>query len=124
MLPCRQKHGINVWEGLPRMQKCRPCNAILNIEICIVKALVVESAYVIPSVCVHNNTQEQKTDKKWGRPGSIHHVNDVRWTLGGCRVGGGRVQAPNNALVELDSRHETTHLDRWFPAPMYYHKQK
>ena len=92
MLPCRTKHGINVWKACPECKSV--ANAILHIEICIVKALVVESAYVIPSVCVHNNTQEQKTDKKWGRPGSIHHVNDVRWTLGGCRVGGGGVQAP------------------------------
>jgi len=23
--------------------------------------------------------------KKWGKPGSIHYVNDVRWTLGGHR---------------------------------------
>ena len=30
------------------------------------------------SVCVHNNTRERKTGQKWGRPGSIHHVNDVR----------------------------------------------
>ena len=22
---------------------------------------------------------------KWGRPGRIHHMNDVRWTWGGCR---------------------------------------
>ena len=26
---------------------------------------------------------------KWGRPGSIHHINDVRWTQGGRREGGG-----------------------------------
>ena len=32
---------------------------------------------------------------KWGRPGSIHHVNDVRWTRGGRRGGG--AQLPNNA---------------------------
>ena len=35
------------------------------------------------SVCVHNNTR--KTGEKRGRPGSIHHVNDVRWTRGGRR---------------------------------------
>ena len=29
----------------------------------------------LPSVCVHNNTQERKTSKKRGRPGSIHHVS-------------------------------------------------
>ena len=26
----------------------------------------------LPSVCVHNNTQEQKTSEKLGRPGSLH----------------------------------------------------
>ena len=39
--------------------------------------------FTLPSVCVHNNTREQKTSKKQGRPGSIHHVS-------GRKVGRGR----------------------------------
>ena len=118
MLPCRTKHGINVWKACPECKSV--ANAILHIEICIVKALVVESPYVIPSVCVHNNTQEQKTDKKWGRPGSIHHVDDVRWTLGGCRVGGMGPSAKTMHLLNTlphfwtpdISMNETTRLDQ------------
>ena len=26
------------------------------------------------------NTREWKTSEKWERPGSIHHMNDVKWT--------------------------------------------
>ena len=41
-----------------------------------------------PSVCVHNNSHgERKTSEKQGRPGSMHHMNDVRWMWlmsGGC----------------------------------------
>ena len=29
----------------------------------------------LPFICVHNNTREQKTSKKRGRPGSIHHMS-------------------------------------------------
>ena len=32
---------------------------------------------------------EDRQKLKQGRPGSIHHVNDVRWTQGGRRGGGG-----------------------------------
>ena len=39
----------------------------------------------LPFVCSHNNTREQKTSEK--RERSIRHVNDVRWTWGGCRGG-------------------------------------
>ena len=35
---------------------------------------------------------ERKTGEKWGRSGSIHHVNDVRWTWG--RHGREGVQLP------------------------------
>ena len=35
---------------------------------------------------------ESEDGKKQGRPGSIHHVNDVRWMRSGCRGGG--VQLP------------------------------
>ena len=34
------------------------------------------------SVCIQY-TQKQKSSKKWGRPGLIHNVNDVRWTWSG-----------------------------------------
>ena len=30
----------------------------------------------INSICFHSNTLEWKTCEKWGRPGSIHHMND------------------------------------------------
>ena len=42
------------------------------------------------SVCVNNNTRMQKSSKKWGRPGIIDHVSDVRWTQGGRMEGGAR----------------------------------
>ena len=32
----------------------------------------------ISSICIHNDTQEQKTGEKRGRPGSIHHVSGRR----------------------------------------------
>ena len=37
----------------------------------------------LPSICVHNNTREQKIGEKRRRPARIHHMNDVRWTWGG-----------------------------------------
>ena len=37
----------------------------------------------VPSVCVHNNTQERKTGEKWGRLGSIHHVSGRKVDIGG-----------------------------------------
>ena len=27
-----------------------------------------------------------KSSEKWGRPGNIHHMNDVRWMRGGHKV--------------------------------------
>ena len=65
---------------------------------------------------------ERKTGEKWGRPGNIHHVNDVRWTWGGQR--GGRDPTAkatywiicSNALPQLwppdISVNETTHHDQ------------
>ena len=44
---------------------------------------------LLPSI---NNIREWKTGKKWEKPGSIHHMNDVRWMQGGRR--GGEVQLP------------------------------
>ena len=34
------------------------------------------------SVSVDNNTRMRKGGEKRGRPGTIHHVSDVRWTQG------------------------------------------
>lgn len=34
-------------------------------------------------ICVHNNTQKQKSSEIRGRSKSIYHVNDIRWTWGG-----------------------------------------
>ena len=38
------------------------------------------------------NTCERRTSEKQGRPGSIHHVNDVKWMWGGRWGGGGNCQ--------------------------------
>ena len=57
-----------------------------------VPSLVPRPPPFLPSVCIHNKTQERKTSEKQGRPGTIHHVNDVRWTQDGHR--GGEVQPP------------------------------
>ena len=35
------------------------------------------------SVCAQYDTQKQKSNKKWERPGSTYHMNDVWWTWGG-----------------------------------------
>ena len=47
------------------------------------------------SVCVHNNTRNHMNQRsakiKKRKAGSIHHVNDIRWTWGG----GGGPQLPN-----------------------------
>ena len=40
------------------------------------------------SVCLQYNTLERKDGEKLGRPGLIHHTNDVRWTWGGHREEG------------------------------------
>ena len=37
----------------------------------------------LPSVCVHNNTWDRKTGKKWGRPGRIRHVSGHEVDVGG-----------------------------------------
>ena len=46
-------------------------------------SLVPRPPLFLPSVCVHNNTREQKTGKKRGRPGSIHHVSGREVDVGG-----------------------------------------
>ena len=43
------------------------------------------------SVSVDNNTQMRKGGEKRGKPGTIHHVSDVRWTQGWTWGGGGGV---------------------------------
>ena len=40
-----------------------------------IRSLVPRPPLLLPSICVHNNTREQKTGEKRGRPGSIHHVS-------------------------------------------------
>ena len=44
-----------------------------------VPSLVPRPPLFLPSVYIHNKTREQRTSEKQGRPGTIHHVNDVRW---------------------------------------------
>ena len=61
---------------------------VTNLHRMAASSLVPRPPPFLPSVCVHNNTRERKTSEKRGRPGSIHHVNDVRWTRGGHRGGG------------------------------------
>ena len=48
-----------------------------------VTSLVPRPAPFLPSVCVHNNTRDRKTGKKWGRPGSIRHVSGREVDVGG-----------------------------------------
>ena len=52
------------------------------------------------AMCCHpfqHNTRERKNGEKRGRPWPIHHVNDVRWTQGGCREEG-----PNHKINAQD----------------------
>ena len=81
------------------------------VNMCVICSLVPWPSLLLPSVCLHNNTRERKTCEKWGRPGSIHHVNDVRWTRGGqevdkrwTRSGGG---------VDVGGRGPTTKTMPW-----------
>ena len=46
------------------------------------KSLVPRPPQFIPSICVHNNTRERKTSKKWGRSGSIHHMSGRKVDVG------------------------------------------
>ena len=43
-------------------------------------------------LCVHNNVQSSVRKGKNGWPGSIHHLNDIRWMPGGHRWGGAPTQ--------------------------------
>ena len=64
----------------------------LQQELFICSSFVPRPPPFLPSICVQNNRREWKTSEKWGRPGSIHHVNDIRWTRGGH--GGEGIQLP------------------------------
>ena len=46
-------------------------------------SLVPRPPLFLPSVCIHNNTREWKTDEKRERPGSIHHVSGREVDVGG-----------------------------------------
>ena len=91
------------------------------INMCVICCLVPWPPLLLPSVCLYNNTRKRKTCEKWGRPESIHHVNDVRWTQGRCRGEGSNHQKMHwiihsNTLAQFwapnISVNETTHLDR------------
>ena len=57
----------------------RPSPSLLPVrgqQLEVVKAsLVPRPPLFLPSVCVHNNTWEQKTSEKRGKPESSHHVS-------------------------------------------------
>ena len=46
-------------------------------------SLVPRPPLFLPSICVHNNTREQKNGEKQGRPGSIHHMSGREVDVGG-----------------------------------------
>ena len=47
--------------------------------------LVPRIFFILPSVCVHNNSYgERKTSEKQGRPGSMHHMRWMWLMSGGC----------------------------------------
>ena len=48
-------------------------------------SLVPKPPPFLPSIFIHNNTRGQKTSKKRGRPGSIHHVSGREVDVGGER---------------------------------------
>ena len=51
--------------------------------------------HLYTSVCVdnNNNTWKQKRGEKWEKPGSIHYVDDTRWTQGGNNTEGERTNS-------------------------------
>ena len=77
-------------------------------------ATIVASFPGLPCFCVHNNTREWK----WGRPRSIHHMKDVRWTRGGHR---GRARYSNIYLLDLKASFllvkasKFNHTEVWSP---------
>ena len=78
----------------------------------------------LPCFCLHSvyNTWKQKSGEKWGRPGSIHHINYVKWLWGGSRE---RVAQSKKSTLDhlfkcsttiLDSRH----LQSWNCFPTHF----
>ena len=64
----------------------------------------------LPSVCVCNDTQKQKSGKQ-GRTGLIHHVNDVSWTW----VGRGWVhlQKQHTVIIHLSTEVQDSGIIVW-----------
>ena len=59
-------------------------------------ATIQEITYTIPTVALfpglpHLRSQQYTASEERGRPGSIHQVNDVRWTRDGRRGGGAQL---------------------------------
>ena len=50
---------------------------------CDLSSLVSRPLPFLLSICVHYNTQEQKTGEKQRRPGNIHHVSGCKVDVGG-----------------------------------------
>ena len=77
-------------------------------------SLVPTPPLCLPSVCIHNNTQERKTGEKRGRPGRIHHVSGSEVDIGG----GGRDRYSNMYILNLKASFlpvKTTHANIWSP---------
>ena len=49
---------------------------------------------------LHSGTQKQKSSEKLWRPGSIHHMNDVKWTR---RWGGAQAQKATHWTISLSA---------------------
>ena len=84
------------------------------------KSFVPRPPLFIPSVCVHNNTREWKTSKKWGRSESIHHVSrrkvDIRgrgWYSQICNVLNLKVSILRVKMSNFD------HAKVWSPKLQY-----
>ena len=52
---------------------------------------------------------EQKTSEKQGRPGSIYHVSDIKWTQGGFKG----ADITICSILNFESEFLTDH-DEWF----------
>ena len=79
-------------------------------------ATIVASFPGLPCFCVHNNTWEWK----WGRPRSIHHMKDVRWTWGGHR---GRARYSNIYLLDLKASFLLVEASRFNHTEVWSPKQ-
>ena len=60
------------------------CMVYVHVELHLLVSLVPRPIprFFCSSVSVDNNTRMRKGGEKRGRPGTIHHVSDVRWTQG------------------------------------------